>query len=563
MPSPIGTCAFVNDLDQDELVEALDAHRELIGRYPHGGAGVGRVPGVTDDGGRGQADGAARTAAGDAGGHPRPPARRRWRTPPAPVPASTRTCSRELTELADLAGGLERYVEQQHDARVARARRARRPHRRARLGRHDPHGLGLEQEMLSGHVEGQLLKMLVRRRTGAARVLEIGMFTGYSALAMAEALPRDGRLVACELDPERRGVRPAAHSTARPAGQPHRDPGRPGRCETLAELAAERQSRSTWSSSTPTRPVTSTTSTPCSARACSPATGCCASTTRLMQGQPWTGPATTNGEAIARFNATLRADERGRAGRCCPLRDGADPGRAGSGRESVAERDVLQPVGVDLGAAPLADLTDADVERLRVAARAATASSSPATRSSSTTTASSGSCAASAGPVFTVGETPLPGHPDLNLISNVGRSTPAAQRVPRRHQLRVAAAGVHGAARGADPRARRAHAVQQPVPRGGDPARRSCAPASRDAPSPTSSPASIPARRRNTQRRAPAAAPAPAHRRGRAVPDHAGALRRGQWARRRRRRRSDRRAVRALDQAGQRRTGTSGARATS
>ncbi len=28
------------------------------------------------------------------------------------------------------------------------------------------------------------------------------------------------------------------------------------------------------------------------------------------------------------------------------------------------------------------------------------------------------------GPVFTVGETPLPGHPDLNLISNVGRTTP-------------------------------------------------------------------------------------------------------------------------------------------
>lgn len=58
----------------------------------------------------------------------------------------------------------------------------------------------LEQEMLSGHVEGQVLKFLVHL-VRARRVLEIGMFTGYSALAMAEALPEDGRVVACEIDP--------------------------------------------------------------------------------------------------------------------------------------------------------------------------------------------------------------------------------------------------------------------------------------------------------------------------------------------------------------------------
>ncbi len=53
--------------------------------------------------------------------------------------------------------------------------------------------------MLSGHVEGAFLRMLVAI-TGARRVLEIGMFTGYSALAMAEAMPPDGHLVACEVD---------------------------------------------------------------------------------------------------------------------------------------------------------------------------------------------------------------------------------------------------------------------------------------------------------------------------------------------------------------------------
>ena len=57
----------------------------------------------------------------------------------------------------------------------------------------------LEQEMLSGHIEGQTLKMFVYM-TGAKNILEIGMFTGYSALAMAEALPENGRVVACEVD---------------------------------------------------------------------------------------------------------------------------------------------------------------------------------------------------------------------------------------------------------------------------------------------------------------------------------------------------------------------------
>lgn len=58
----------------------------------------------------------------------------------------------------------------------------------------------LEQEMLSGHLEGQALKQLVALM-GAKRILEIGMFTGYATLAMAEALPADGIAIACEIDP--------------------------------------------------------------------------------------------------------------------------------------------------------------------------------------------------------------------------------------------------------------------------------------------------------------------------------------------------------------------------
>jgi caffeoyl-CoA O-methyltransferase len=51
--------------------------------------------------------------------------------------------------------------------------------------------------MLSGPVEGQFLQMLIKL-SGAKLCLEVGTFTGYSALHMASALPVDGRLITCE-----------------------------------------------------------------------------------------------------------------------------------------------------------------------------------------------------------------------------------------------------------------------------------------------------------------------------------------------------------------------------
>lgn len=60
-------------------------------------------------------------------------------------------------------------------------------------------------QMQVGLLEGRFLKMLVRL-TGAKEVLEIGMFTGYSALMMAEALPEDGRLITCEIDPKAEAI---------------------------------------------------------------------------------------------------------------------------------------------------------------------------------------------------------------------------------------------------------------------------------------------------------------------------------------------------------------------
>src|SRR5205085_9786240 len=60
-------------------------------------------------------------------------------------------------------------------------------------------------QMQVGRIEGQYLKMLVRL-TGARRVLEIGMFTGYSALMMAEGLPDDGHLITCDVNPKAEAI---------------------------------------------------------------------------------------------------------------------------------------------------------------------------------------------------------------------------------------------------------------------------------------------------------------------------------------------------------------------
>ncbi|MBW3582248.1 MAG: class I SAM-dependent methyltransferase [Euryarchaeota archaeon] len=54
-------------------------------------------------------------------------------------------------------------------------------------------------QMQVGPLEGAFLRLLVGA-IGAKRVLEVGTFTGYSALAMAEALPEDGEVVTLDVD---------------------------------------------------------------------------------------------------------------------------------------------------------------------------------------------------------------------------------------------------------------------------------------------------------------------------------------------------------------------------
>ena len=176
----------------------------------------------------------------------------------------------------------------------------------------------LEQEMLSGHVEGQALRLLVRA-TRARRVLDIGMFTGYSALAMAEAMPADGVVVACELDPYVASFARDCFKSSDAGGKVEVRLG--PALDTLAELAragdvfdlvfldADKASYYAYLDVLLTDHLLA------------PHALICVDNT-LLQGQPWgVGELTDNGRAIAGFNRAVALDPRIEQV-LLPLRDG-------------------------------------------------------------------------------------------------------------------------------------------------------------------------------------------------------------------------------------------------
>jgi caffeoyl-CoA O-methyltransferase len=218
---------------------------------------------------------------------------------------------------AALAGGLDGYLERasspESEALAGVAERTARFDWDASEG-----AVALEQEMLSGHLEGRFLAMLVRA-TRAWRVLEIGTFTGYSALAMAEALPADGKLVACELDPEAAAVAREGFADS-PAGEKIelRVGGALATLDDLVEVGdafdlvfvdADKAGYRGYVEAVLGRGLLT------------PGGLICVDNT-LMQGEPYlSGRRSPNGEAIAAFNEWLRAD-RGTEQVLLPLRDG-------------------------------------------------------------------------------------------------------------------------------------------------------------------------------------------------------------------------------------------------
>ncbi|MEM6597168.1 MAG: class I SAM-dependent methyltransferase [Cyanobacteria bacterium P01_D01_bin.36] len=177
----------------------------------------------------------------------------------------------------------------------------------------------LEQEMVSGHLEGQFLKMLVAI-SRAQRVLEIGMFTGYSALAIAEALPSDGYLLACEVDAyasqfARRCFDASEHGSkievkVAPAIETLRDLVEAGESFDIAFIDADKGGYIDYVNLL------------IDTQLLAPDGFICVDNT-LMQGQPYLDEdkRTANGEAIARFNQFVIEDSRFEQV-MLPIRDG-------------------------------------------------------------------------------------------------------------------------------------------------------------------------------------------------------------------------------------------------
>lgn len=184
--------------------------------------------------------------------------------------------------------------------------------------RAEPWGDGLEQEMLSGHVEGAFLQALVRL-AGAQQVLEIGSFTGYASLAMAEVLPPHGRVVACELDPHVADVA-AECLAASPAGARVQLEVGPalatldrleaeGACFDLVFLDADKAGYTAYLD----RVLAGGLLAP---------RGVVAVDNTLLQGEPWAATSPSgNGSAVAAFNRRVAADPH-LVQVLVPLRDG-------------------------------------------------------------------------------------------------------------------------------------------------------------------------------------------------------------------------------------------------
>ena len=177
----------------------------------------------------------------------------------------------------------------------------------------------LEQEMLSGHIEGQTLKMFVSM-TKAKHILEIGMFTGYSALAMAEALPADGDIIACEVDDyvaefAKNCFQTSPHGRKitvkiAPALQTLQELANAGETFDLVFIDADKKEYVDYFNLLLDKGLLAE-------------NGFICVDNTLLQGQPYLVPAkrTANGEAIAQFNQIVAADPRVEQV-ILPLRDG-------------------------------------------------------------------------------------------------------------------------------------------------------------------------------------------------------------------------------------------------
>ena len=227
----------------------------------------------------------------------------------------------DIRRARELAAGLDAYTEEMttpaSDALAKLEADTRSEDWQGRFDS-DETSLPLQQNMLSGNLEGQFLATLVAM-SGARHVLEIGLFTGYGALAMAEALGENGRLTALEIDPYAADFA-REHFAASPAGDKIDIIVGPA-AQSLDRLAAQGSVFDFVFIDADKPGYAAYYETLLSRGMLAPNGVICVDNT-LLSGEPYSnGPRSENGDAIAAFNRMVAADPR-TVQVMLPVRDG-------------------------------------------------------------------------------------------------------------------------------------------------------------------------------------------------------------------------------------------------
>jgi len=185
----LGQCTFLNDVSHEELMEAVGEHKKLALEYPREGLGedfwIAKESDQTDE--------------------------RFVVTPMDRVitelngAAQGRTYKEVQDGIEKVLGmmdGIDRlsakYSSPPSDAlKAITTQTATTNPLWAELKAAEQTNMQMEAEMISGQSEVQLLKVLAQFGK-VSNALDVGTFTGYSALGMAEALPKDGKVVTVE-----------------------------------------------------------------------------------------------------------------------------------------------------------------------------------------------------------------------------------------------------------------------------------------------------------------------------------------------------------------------------
>merc|ERR1712190_79786 len=196
VPKPLGKCGYINDITREQLDKALVDYKQLCAAYPRKGLGV--EPHCTEVGLEDPQSKKENPMKSDESRFVVTPMDRAV-TSLAKACGCCRNDKKARSNIMDaqhILDGLStrsaRYTSQPSaDLQKISLETAKTNSTWETLEKQGSTSRLMEAEMISGQVEGQLLQFLVRfgRVTSA---LDIGTFTGYSAVALAEALPETG-----------------------------------------------------------------------------------------------------------------------------------------------------------------------------------------------------------------------------------------------------------------------------------------------------------------------------------------------------------------------------------